>query len=348
MNYWLHRIAHLQNVSHPLLEKGYLSIGFSDFCNDEFFKQIAKNENWDYLDNSFNERWGYLSKTRYNLWRFLVEMKRGDLVIVPKWETFSVYEICDDMPIMVTDKNIDLPTTDWNGNNIQRDTESYLLKLENEIDYLDLGFLRKIKILYADIPRNGFADSALTSRMKIRNTNACISELSDSVQKAIQHFKKDQPINLKAEILSRSTEIWHNIIQTELTPDKYEKLVKWYFEKIGATESYISPKNYKDKSGDVDVVATFESIKTIINVQVKFYKGETSDWAINQIKDFANSKENMSDGYSRQYWVISSSDSFSQKSCNLAKENNILLVDGRQFIRMLLDVGLETLETFDA
>ena len=46
-------------------------------------------------------------------------MKRGDLVIVPKWETFSVYEICDDMPIMVTDKNIDLPTTDWNGNNIQ-------------------------------------------------------------------------------------------------------------------------------------------------------------------------------------------------------------------------------------
>lgn len=348
MNYWLHRIAHLQNVSHPLLEKGYLSIGFSDFCNDEFFKHVVKKQDWDYLDNSFNECWGCLSKTRYNLWRFLVEMKKKDFIIVPKWETFSVYEICDDMPIMATDKNIDLPAKDWNGNNIQRDSESGLLKLENKRDCLDLGFLRKVKIVCADISRNGFADSALTSRMKIRNTNACISDLADSIQKALQHFKKDQPINLKAEILSRSTEIWHNIIQTELTPDKYEKLVKWYFEKIGATESYISPKNYKDKSGDVDVVATFESIKTIINVQVKFYKGETSDWAINQIHDFANSKENMSDGYSRQYWVISSSDSFSQDSYNLAKENNVLLVDGRQFVKMLLDVGLETLETFDA
>jgi len=41
MQYWLHRIAYLQNISHPLLDKDYLSIGFSDFCTDEFYVDNA-------------------------------------------------------------------------------------------------------------------------------------------------------------------------------------------------------------------------------------------------------------------------------------------------------------------
>ena len=51
---------------------------------------------------------GYLARVRYNLWCFLAKMKRGDIVIVPKLETFSVYAICNDVPIMITNKNIDL------------------------------------------------------------------------------------------------------------------------------------------------------------------------------------------------------------------------------------------------
>ena len=122
---------------------------------------------------------------------------------------------------------------------------------------------------------------------------------------------------------------------------------KWYFLKIGATEAYIPAKNYEEKTGDVDVIAIFENIKTIINVQVKFYQGETSDWAITQIKDFSKSKENMSDGYNRQYWVISSSDNFSETSYNLAKENSIQLINGNQFVEMLLNTGIESLDSFE-
>ena len=347
MKYWLHRIGHLPNVSHPLLEKGYLSIGFSDFCNDEFFEKVAKNKDWDYLDRSFEECWGYLARGRYNLWRFLAEMKKGDQVIVPGWQTFSVYEICDNIPIMVTDKTIDLPKTDWYETEIQRDDETGFLKLENERNYLDIGFLRKVQVVCKDIPRKEFADSALTSRMKIRNTNANISDLADNIQKAIQSFKENKPIDLKADILNKSIELWHSSILANLNPDKYEKLVRWYFKRIGATESYILPKNYEDKNGDIDVVAIFENIKTVINVQVKFHQGETSDWAINQIKDFAFSQGDVSDGYNNQYWVISSADSFSENSCNLAKENGIQLITGRQFVEMLFNVGVETLEFFD-
>ncbi len=347
MKYWLQRIGYLQNVSYPLLEKGYLSIGFSDFCTDDFFDNVAENQDWDYLENDFNECWGFLPRTRYNLWRFLAEMEKGDYVVVPSWGTFSIYELCDSLPIMANDKSIDLPEKDWNGIKILRDEKTRFLKLENEKKYLDIGYLRKVKPICVDISRADYADSALTSRMKIRSTNADISDLATNIKNAIKSYKNKRPINLKADVLEKSIDIWNEIILNELNPDKYERLVRWYFKKIGATESYIPPKNSADKIGDVDVIATFENIKTIINVQVKFYKGETSDWAINQINDFAKSRENMSDGYSRQYWVISSSNTFSEKSYNLAKENNILLIDGKQFVSMLINVGIDSLESFE-
>lgn len=57
MQYWLHRIAHLEHVSYPLLDKGYLSIGFSEFCTGEFFEMVAQNKDWDYLENDFNACW---------------------------------------------------------------------------------------------------------------------------------------------------------------------------------------------------------------------------------------------------------------------------------------------------
>jgi hypothetical protein len=39
MNYWLHRISHHAEIAYPLLDKGYLSIGFSDFATQEFIKK---------------------------------------------------------------------------------------------------------------------------------------------------------------------------------------------------------------------------------------------------------------------------------------------------------------------
>jgi hypothetical protein len=44
MQYWLHRIAYLQGVSYPLLEKGYLSIGFSDFSDEDFIEKVSEQD----------------------------------------------------------------------------------------------------------------------------------------------------------------------------------------------------------------------------------------------------------------------------------------------------------------
>ena len=108
------------------------------------------------------------------------------------------------------------------------------------------------------------------------------------------------------------------------------------------------PNHYDGKQGDVDVVATFEKLKTIVYVQVKRHKGETSDWAVQQIVDFSNSKEiGLDNNYSYQFWVISSSECFSENCRKLATENHVRLINGEEFVRMLLDVGIESLNGFD-
>ena len=174
-----------------------------------------------------------------------------------------------------------------------------------------------------------------------------ISDLKESIETAIEAFRDKKPINLKEMLVEKTVGIWSETINDKLNPVKYEKLVKWYFTQIGASEVYILPKHYEGKQGDVDVVATFEKLKTIVYVQAEFYEGETSDWAVQQIVDFSNSKEIGLDNYSYQFWVISSSECFSENCRKLATENHVRLINGEEFVRMLLDVGIESLNGFD-
>ena len=57
MNYWLHRISYEMNISYPPMEKGYLSIGFSDFCCKDFLEQLVKDDgnSWNYFDEYFHD-----------------------------------------------------------------------------------------------------------------------------------------------------------------------------------------------------------------------------------------------------------------------------------------------------
>ena len=42
--YWLHRISHHKEVSYPLLDNNMLSIGFSDFSNQEFIDDVLRED----------------------------------------------------------------------------------------------------------------------------------------------------------------------------------------------------------------------------------------------------------------------------------------------------------------
>lgn len=193
MSIWLHRISYHAEVAYPLLDKGYLSIGFSDFSEPDFIKDVCGENGWQSFEKYFDEYWGSRPRTRTNLWRFIAEMDKGDLVVVPSWGTFSVYELTEKMAKPVSE--IELTNIkDWHGNSVEKKADGLLYRATGEL--IDLGFVRQVKLIKKNIPRYEYADALLTSRMKIRSANADISDLHLSIEKAIAAFDKGQPLNI--------------------------------------------------------------------------------------------------------------------------------------------------------
>ena len=348
MRYWLHRISHHQEASRPLLEKGFLTIGFSDFSKlHDFLSKEESDFNAEFLN-----QWGPpVRRSRLNLWRFLHEMKKDDFVLVPGYGTFSLYVIEDDPEPIGNLPISDLNT--WTGESIEN-REGLLYSKHKPID---LGFFIRVKLHRIengaeakDIPRYEYADAALTARMKIRQANAEITDLEDNIRKSLDHFRDQQPLNLHSRIMEETTQKILDLIRTDLDPDKFESLVGWYFNRVGASKVDRPLKNEPDKEGDADIIATFEPIKSIVYAQVKFHRegSKTNEWAVEQIQkyvDYKKTNEQEDDGYSKVLWVVSTCDDFTEDCQKSAKEEGVTLIHGREFTRMLIHAGIEKLGT---
>ena len=342
MNYWLHRITGGHNalpLSSELFKKGYISIGWCDFSNEQDLVTIRSG--WDQFETLFSG-WSPTPRNRYNLWRFVNEMQPGDVVVVPFPYSFAVCEIADD--VVYTNETIDKELlVDWNGQPVHLKENGYLYDSKEEEDYVDLGFYRKVNFLIKErIPRSEYADQDLFSRLKIRQTNANISDLKNSLNKAIRRFKEKKPIYLRASIIEETWETVLNNIRKLQNDMKFEELVGWYLETVGGTSIKTPAKNESPtEEGDADRVAFFDKIGVAIMVQAKKHTAETDSWAVTQIESF--NKNHLYDRYKTILWVISTCDKFSEKAQRLAAENEVRLINGEEFAKMIIDVGLDGL-----
>lgn len=334
-NYWLHRIKGGDNAlpfAHPLLfEHNILSIGWCDFSEDEFAAQV-KREGIAAINRVMGT-----PRNRWNLYRIICEMRQGDIVVVPLWDTFSIYEITSNK--VLTNESIDKSLfVDWNGQPATL-KEGYFYNADNNA--VDLGFYREVKPIALKIPRYEFADAQLSMRMKIRQTNAKINDISDSVERAIKSFHSKSPINIKNEIIEVTAPLLLEKINSLATDIKLEEIVDCYMKSIGARVETPSKNESPTEDGDADKVAYFDNIKVAIMVQVKKHQDITNDWAVQQIEAF---KKNHDYGdYDTHMWVISTCDKFSEEASKMAEENGVRLINGLDFCRMLLDAGLEGL-----
>ena len=339
-NYWLHRIKGGENAlpfAHPLLfEHNILSIGWCDFSEDELAAQVKKEGIAAIDRRMIAEGWG-TPKNRWNLLRFINDMKQGDIVVVPLWNTFSVFEITSD--VVMTNESIDKSLlVDWNGQPASMKADG-IYNAEDKV--VDLGFYREVKQVAIEIPRDAFADSQLYMRMKIRQTNANINDLKESVERAIQSFQTSKPINIKNEFVEDAAPSLLNKINKFATDQKLEQIVGDYMKSIGADVETPSKNESATEDGDADKVAYFGNIKVAIMVQVKKHQGITHDLAVQQIKAF---KKNHDYGdYDTHMWVISTCDDFSDEAKKMADEYGVRLINGIEFCKMLLDAGLEGL-----
>ena len=341
MKYWLHRINGGDNAlayAHTLLFKHlYLSIGWSDFSSDAFVNDVKQRGDSAIDEAMQKEGWG-LPRNRWNLWRFIKGMSKGDIVLVPTWGVFSLFEIPDD--IVLSNESIDVAFfKDWNGHYAYLNDDGYFYNVDDKC--IDLGFYRKLNPILLNIPREGYANQELYSRMIIRQTNADISDLAESIEYARKAFEQKKTINLKKQMVEETAPKLLSLIE-KLTNDlKFENLVEWYLKSIGARVDTPNKNESPTEDGDADKVAFFENIKTAIMVQVKKHEGTTDDWAIQQIKAF-KANHNYGD-YHTQMWVISSCHDFSARAKIEAESEGVRLINGIEFAEMILNAGLEGL-----
>ena len=67
MKYYLHRISLHPELSHPLFERGILSIGWSDFATREFVSS-HRAKGWEDVPRAIEQQWGKM-KSRFGLQR---------------------------------------------------------------------------------------------------------------------------------------------------------------------------------------------------------------------------------------------------------------------------------------
>ncbi len=179
MKYWLHRITggdYALNFAYPLLfNHNYLSIGWSYFSEESFITSVL-GDGIDAINKRMQEKGWELHKNRWNLWRLIKGMQKGDIIVVPIWNEFSIFEIADNK--IYSNESIDISIyVDWNG---KQATKKENFFYDSEGNSVDLGFYRKVIPILIHIPRQK-AKEDLYERMKYRGTNADISDLKEDI-----------------------------------------------------------------------------------------------------------------------------------------------------------------------
>ena len=346
--YWLHRISHNWEISYVLLdEKGYLSLGWSRFSKTDILNAARKGE--AEFENAYKTVNDDNNRSRWNMWYF-AQFQPDDIVVVPRYN--GEFSICRILEPAKPIGEIQHEVNDFCDKNSKRITwDNGLLKREGEEGTVDLGFVVKVEIC-GTRKRAEYADSALNSRMKMRQTNGDISDLQSSVDAA---NNAKGPINFYEKAIEEGSKKLLERIEQDLDDRKFEFLVKAYMDKAGADYSYIPAKNERGKTNhaDADVIAVFKQLGLAIQIQAKHHSDETDEWAVEQIAGY---KEQLEDKDSDLYheeennlviipWVISSCE-FTEQAIRLAETKNVRLINGNEFSRMLMDIGLANIDKY--
>lgn len=307
LNYWLHRCAY--EGGHEILDAEHrLTIGFSKCAKDhDMVDSILRRDGQAFDENYERVYGGDIWKARYSLWYFTCEMAAGDIIVVPRSGGFTICRLKD---------------------------ACMLSQRRNEAD---IGWEWPVEIL-ADMcaPRDAYAPIGLLSRMKCRQTTLNIGNLAEDVDFALTRFQNKNPFTLFGELAEKC----HEALQKSGAPDHFERLVLDYFTRQGA-EAQILSKNYSGTGeGDCDVSAVFSPLHLTISVQCKKHEGETNEFAVQQIVDYANRLKDRDDNWTYVNWVVSFADDFTKEAKERAAESGVILINGQEFCKMLITNGI--------
>lgn len=229
MRYWLHRNTGGENAvpfAQSLLSKGFLSIGWKGLSNDENLSFI-QSKGWRGVDQVLTEYGWKLERNRYCLSRFIAEMKKGDLVVVPNPGRFSIYEIEDDT--VFSNESLD-PTyfTDANGINAERTIrDGYMAFLNSQGHEIDLGFYRRVKPRMLNLSRYDKIDPRLYAKMKVLMTNIDITDVEYAIDNILGDIKEESEVHI-----TPSVQTTRELFSNSLTIPIYQRPYVWSLSNV--------------------------------------------------------------------------------------------------------------------
>lgn len=179
--YWLHRISGEPTVTHPLLQRNILSIGYCNVRTEHLLSKL-KND----LKGTLTGLWGNFKRDVSDLDRFVNSMKAGDYVIVPnypKYGRFSIYKIADDAVFTTEALDVtNLKTT--NGVKVCRNSDNYLQVNGKTID---LGLYRNVECIVKGIVKKDIHNQ-LSSSLNYPATNCSLNKNASIIENLVNQY----------------------------------------------------------------------------------------------------------------------------------------------------------------
>lgn len=250
-----------------------------------------------------------------NMWRFIREMDRGDLVVIPHGPEFYVAEI-EGPAIYDTNKVTD-----------------------------DAAYRRPVKWLNGKKPiRRDLAKSALISRMKTQGTCAHATDLLAEIKECHKIASEGKAPTFQTDLQSRLIgETLEVLLSGRLDPFGFERLIKEVLINMGAKDARIVPRK-QDKGADI--LATFRvagAFRQVIAVQAKHWNPEppVDEEVVKQLIAGIEAED-------ANLGMIITSGAVSVEAVKAAeiyfeeKGIKIELVDGAQFAKLIVEYGIHT------
>lgn len=248
-----------------------------------------------------------------HMWRFIREMNKGDLVVVPYGSEFYVAEV------------------DGSATYDSQKTDD------------DTSYRRPVTWLNDKKPiRRDIAKSALISRMKTQGTCAYATDLLPEIKECLQIASSGQIPTFQIDLQTRLIKETLNELRSgRMDSFGFERLIQTVVNGLGADDARIIPRG-QDKGADI--VATFRvarAFRLIVAIQAKHWQPEppVSTEVVEQlIKGIEAESANLG--------MIITSGTISDEAVTAAEKYyddkgiRIELVDGEQFAKLIVENGI--------
>lgn len=223
--YWLHRILGGSNAEPYATQlyflpnvdsEGYISIGWCDFSDDSFASKV-KAEGLDAINKRYDEEGWPHSRSMHCLKRFIHEMSKGDVVIVPMNGVFNICQIVDDR--VLTNESIDATLIKNFDGQAAVIKERYLYAPNGKI--IDMGFYRRVKRISSNIPRY-LAPDDFKRRLRFLMTNTYCDDFSQYIESLIESKAIEESIS--KNIASMNNPLHFSDIIDDFTEEKVTQL----------------------------------------------------------------------------------------------------------------------------